>query len=44
MKPRKRKKAHADRPTLPELDQTKNSVVNSLTLLQSRRSLPGCHG
>src|SRR6185312_16841681 len=27
-----------DRPTLPELDQTKTSVLNSLTSLQSRRS------
>jgi site-specific recombinase XerD len=37
MKP-KRKKAHKDRPTLPELDQTKKSVLNSLGSLQSRRS------
>jgi hypothetical protein len=27
-----------DRPTLPELDQTKRSVLNSLASLQSRRS------
>jgi len=26
MKPKNRKKAHRDRPTLPELDQTKKSV------------------
>ena len=38
MKPKNRKKAHTDRPTLPELDQTKKSVLNSLTSLQSRRS------
>src|SRR3954447_17194304 len=37
MKPNKRKKARADRPTLPELDQTKMSVLNSLTSLQSGR-------
>lgn len=28
----------SDRPTLPELDQTKRSVLNSLGSLQSRRS------
>ena len=38
MRPKNRKKAHTDRPTLPELDQTKTSVLNSLTSLQSRRS------
>src|ERR1039458_8161428 len=39
MKPLNRKKARRmDRPTLPELDQTKQSVVNSLASLQSRRS------
>ena len=38
MKSKNRKKAHSDRPTLPELDQTKKSVLNSLTSLQSRRS------
>jgi integrase len=38
MKPKNRKKARRDRPTLPELDQTKKSVLNSLTSLQSRRS------
>src|SRR3954453_12701376 len=38
MKSKNRKKAHDDRPTLPELDQTKISVLNSLTSLQSRRS------
>jgi hypothetical protein len=27
-----------DRPTLPELDQTKTSVLTSLTSVQSRRS------
>ena len=34
----KRKNARKDRPTLPELDQTKTSVLNSLASLQSRRS------
>jgi len=34
---RKRANRH-DRPTLPELDQTKRSVLNSLGSLQSRRS------
>jgi len=38
MKPKDRKKAHGDRPTLPELDQTRKSVLNSLTPLQSRGS------
>jgi hypothetical protein len=39
MKPSNRKKSkHTDRPTLPELDQTKRSVLNSLASLQSRRS------
>jgi hypothetical protein len=38
MKPKNRKKVHRDRPTLPELDQTKKSVLNGLTSLQSRRS------
>src|SRR5215470_9505779 len=38
MKRPNRKKAHRDRPTLPELDQTKRSVLNSLASLQSRRS------
>src|SRR3954453_24176795 len=33
-----RKKARTDGPTLPELDQTKKSVLNSLTSLLSRRS------
>ena len=34
-----RKKARrTDRPTLPELDETKRSVLNSLASLQSRRS------
>jgi integrase len=33
-----RKKSRTDRPTLPELDQTKRSVLNSLVSLQSRRS------
>jgi hypothetical protein len=32
------KKSRAERPTLPELDQTNWSVLNSLTSLQSRRS------
>ena len=32
------KKSRRDRPSLPELDQTKRSVLNSLTSLQSRRS------
>jgi len=39
MKHTNRKKSkRTDRPTLPELDQTKRSVLNSLTSLQSRRS------
>jgi integrase len=38
MKRTNRKKSRTDRPTLPELDQTKRSVLNSLTSLQSRRS------
>lgn len=38
MKRTNRKNARKDRPTLPELDQTKRSVLNSLTSLQSRRS------
>ena len=38
MKVKNRKKSRSDRPTLPELDQTKKSVLNSLTSLQSRRS------
>jgi len=38
MKTKNRKKSRTDRPTLPELDQTKKSVLNSLTSLQSRRS------
>src|SRR5450755_1348893 len=39
MKPSNRKKSkRTDRPTLPELDQTKKSVLNSLASLQSRRS------
>jgi hypothetical protein len=38
MKPKNRKKARTDRPTLPELDQTKKSVLNGLMSLQSRRS------
>jgi hypothetical protein len=33
-----KKSRRADRPTLRELDQTKRSVLNSLTSLQSRRS------
>jgi len=33
-----RKSRRAERPTLPELDQTKRSVLNSLASLQSRRS------
>lgn len=33
-----RKSLRTDRPTLPELDQTKRSVLNSLASLQSRRS------
>jgi hypothetical protein len=33
-----KKSRRAGRPTLPELDQTKRSVLNSLTSLQSRRS------
>src|ERR1043166_3493682 len=38
MKAKNRKKSRTDRPTLPELDQTKKSVLNSLTSMQSRRS------
>jgi integrase len=39
MKPSNRKKSRrTDRPTLPELDQTKKSVLDSLGSLQSRRS------
>ena len=38
MKRSKRKKPRTAPPTLPELDQTKRSVLNSLTSLQSRRS------
>jgi integrase len=39
MKRANRKKlGRTDRPMLPELDQTKRSVLNSLTSLQSRRS------
>jgi integrase len=39
MKRRNRKQARrTDRPTLPELDHTKRSVLNSLASLQSRRS------
>ena len=38
MKRTNRKNARKDRPTLPELDRTKRSVLNSLASLQSRRS------
>ena len=39
MKPSNRTRSRrTDRPTLPELDQTKRSVLNSLASLQSRRS------
>ena len=38
MKRTNRKKSRTGRPTLPELDQTKKSVLNSLASLQSRRS------
>jgi hypothetical protein len=38
MKRTNRKKSRAERPTLPELDQTNRSVFNSLTSVQSRRS------
>ena len=38
MKSMNRKKSRTAPPTLPELDQTKTSVLNSLTSLQSRRS------
>jgi hypothetical protein len=38
MKRANRKKLRTGRPTLPELDETKRSVLNSLTSLQSRRS------
>lgn len=33
-----KKSKRRDRPTLPELDRTKRSVLNSLASLQSRRS------
>jgi integrase len=36
--PNRKKSRRSDRPTLPELDQTKRSVINSLASLQSRRS------
>jgi hypothetical protein len=38
MKRTNRKKSRTDRPTFPELDQIKRSVLNSLTSLQFRRS------
>src|SRR5215472_11783293 len=38
MKRTNRKKTRSNRLTLPELDQTKRSILNSLTSLQSRRS------
>jgi hypothetical protein len=38
MKRSNRKKPRSAPPTLPELDQTKRSALNSLTSLQSRRS------
>ena len=38
MKRPNRKKSRTGRPTLPELDQAKRSVLNSLTSLQSRQS------
>src|SRR6476646_68964 len=34
----RKKPKRTDRPTLPELEQTKRSVLNSLASLQSRRS------
>jgi integrase len=34
----RKRSSGTDRPSLPELDQTKRSVLNSLTSLQSRRS------
>jgi hypothetical protein len=37
-RPNRKKTRRTDRPTLPELDQTKRSVLNSLASLQSRRS------
>jgi hypothetical protein len=37
-RPNRKKARRTDRPTLPELDQTKRSVLNSLASLQSRRS------
>jgi hypothetical protein len=37
----RKKSRHSDRPTLPELDQTKRSVLNSLASLQSRRFSQG---
>ena len=36
--PKSKTSRRSDRPTLPELDQTKRSVINSLASLQSRRS------
>ena len=38
MKRTNRKKAYSNRLGLPELDQTKRSILNSLSSLQSRRS------
>jgi hypothetical protein len=38
MKATNGKRSQTDRPSLPEFDQTKKSVLNSLTSLQSRRS------
>jgi hypothetical protein len=37
-RPNRKKSRRTDRPTLPELDQTKRSVLNSLASIQSRRS------
>jgi hypothetical protein len=37
-RPNRKKSKRTDRPTLPELDLTKRSVLNSLTSVQSRRS------
>jgi hypothetical protein len=37
-RPNRKKSGRTDRPTLPELDLTKRSVLNSLASIQSRRS------
>jgi hypothetical protein len=44
MKRTNRKNARKDRPTLPELDQTRRSVLNSPDIAAVRRSYQACHG